>query len=335
MTLMACDTDTGEGGDTPGSGVGNIGADADNTTSTMGDASGGEGDAASPSVNPDWWKTGEGFPGGPRINTLVDVDGDVTLSESGQVYAGYRVHGNIVVSAPNVTIRDSIANGISNQSSGLIVEYATIVGPGLDAAVQYSDYTLRYTEVRGTFDGLKLFQNTTLENVWVHDMVRGGGPHPSGCAGSGNSEGGYTHNDGAQISGGSHIRISHSRFENTGYNSGIFIDPDQGTIDDVVIDSTYFQGGNFAFWVVDSASDPSTGVPTNLTLTHSILGAPYVWGAEWAGYFSVQNQKGEPIPINWSDNQGEYWDGAKLAYEALPSAYPQAPVPVTKRSRNP
>lgn len=226
------------------------------------------------------------FPGGPRVAMSASA-GNMTVTTNGTVISGLNITGKIIVNAENVTIRDTQCYGIQVNSSlpdgtGPLIEYCRIRPPdcwntssgALEAAIVYNNYTVRWTDISNTFDGLKAFGNVSVDNCWIHDM--------SPCSNAGNTGGGYAHSDGIQTGGGSGLTVSNSAFTNTGNNAGIFLFRDgaggYGTnpISNVSITNcTITQSGNFNLWI-EEANDPGIPggdkVPLNVTVNNVYLG---------------------------------------------------------------
>lgn len=229
------------------------------------------------------------FPGGPRVS-LTTQAGDLTITTPGTVVSAKNITGRINVNAANVTIRDCQMYGVNilntiPDGSGPVIEYCKISPPNCwtyaqgatEGGIQYANYSVSWTEITNTFDGLKAFGNVTVDNCYIH--------HMSPCSNAGNTGGGYAHGDGIQTGGGSGLTVSNSFFGRTGENSGIFLFRDAaggyGTnpINNVSITNcTITQSGNFGFWI-EEASDPSIPsgdkVPTNVTVNNLYLGCAH------------------------------------------------------------
>lgn len=218
------------------------------------------------------------------------ASGDLTITTPGTVVSGVNRTGKINVNAANVTIVDSQCYGINvlntiPDGEGPNIQYCKIMPPNcwqtsagaIEAGITYANYTVSWTEITNTFDGLKAFGNVTVDNCYIH--------HVSQCSDAGNTGGGYAHGDGIQTGGGSGLTVSNSFFGRTGENAGIFIFRDgaggYGTnpIDDVSITNcTITQSGNFGFWI-EEANDPGVPsgdrVPTNVTVNNLYLGCAH------------------------------------------------------------
>ena len=145
------------------------------------------------------------------------------------------------------------------------MEYGDIHGEQNDSAdgVVWSDYTARYLNVYNIFDAFKAHGNVLIENCWVHDLKFKTGP----AAGAG----GYTHNDGVQVSSGNNVTVRNSIFERNLGNSAIFIDADQGPISNVTIEGNRLGGGGFTLYSIQSRSAPQFGRPTNVMIRNNVF----------------------------------------------------------------
>ena len=204
---------------------------------------------------------------GPSNRSILVNSGPITITQDGAVVQNVNVTGQITVAANNVTIRNFRANNIykNTDKGGLLLEYGDIHGEQNDSAdgVVWSDYTARYLNVSNLFDAFKAHGNVLIENCWVHDLKFKTGP----SAGAG----GYTHNDGVQVSSGSNVTVRNSTFERNLGNSAIFIDADQGPISNVLIEGNKLGGGGFTLYSIQSRSAPQFGRPTNVTIRNNVF----------------------------------------------------------------
>lgn len=108
-----------------------------------------------------------------------------TITAANTVVDGVFHHGRIEVSAPGVTIKNSVICGVGalivrSNSTGLVIENSILAGEkgrsnGSDtgqpceAAVGYGTYTLLRSEVFGCADGLKVANSVTVRDSYFHD----------------------------------------------------------------------------------------------------------------------------------------------------------------------
>jgi len=192
--------------------------------------------------------------------------GDLTISKNGETVKNIDVQGIIYVNANDVKITNFTAQQVTQKpgKKGMILEDGKIDGKNKNGdGIQWSDFTVRRTEITGTFDGIKAQGNVVIEDSYVHDLYS----FKSEEAGAG----GYTHNDCVQVSTGKDILIQRNWFDNCGLNSAVFIDPDQGRIDNVTVSHNYMNGGGITLYAIASRS-AQNGVPTNVTVENNVFG---------------------------------------------------------------
>lgn len=237
---------------------------------------------------------------GPSRPDLLRPTGPITVSTPGAVIENVDVDGPIVVEAPDVTIRNFRATNVVQESAGgLLLEDGEIHGgddPGFGAdGVAWSSYTARRLDVHHVFDGFKANGDVLIEDSWVHDLNE--------FRGDGAGSGGYSHNDCVQISAGSDIVLRDNRFERCGLNSAVFIDPDQGPIDDVLVEGNLLDGGGYTLYAIQSRSAPENGPPTAVVVRGNTFGpdhlvdhATVAGTVEWSGNVDGDGRPVEPVP---------------------------------------
>ncbi|MCZ7525048.1 MAG: hypothetical protein M5U14_00835 [Acidimicrobiia bacterium] len=232
----------------------------------------GDGGVLAPEVGGSWRATpsagGTGSVGPSNPAALVR-SGPLTITTPGAVVEDVDVAGPIYVRASNVTIRNFRAtNVVQEGGGGMVLEDGEIHGnndPDFRAdGIVWADYTLRRVNVHHVHDGLKGHGDVLVEDSWIHDLNR--------FTGAGSGAGGYSHNDCLQVSSGSNITVRRSRLERCGYNGAIFVDPDQGPINNVLVEDSYLQGSNFSFWAIPSANNVPWGPPTGVVVRRTVFG---------------------------------------------------------------
>jgi hypothetical protein len=216
-------------------------------------------------------------PTGPK-KPLGPNQGSITTTKDGQILDA--ITANIIIVKHNdVRITNFKAQSIQQDpaSKGLTCADGVIDGENkIENACQWANYSLTRVEITRTIDGCKGHGATLIADCYLHDNTF--------ATGSGTGAGGYTHGDALQVSAGNSISFTRNRVENYRGNSGVFIDPDQATISEVAITSNYFTNvGNYPIYVKESASNPSTGLPKNVSITNNTIGkrrtdTPPEWG---------------------------------------------------------
>lgn len=213
----------------------------------------------------------------PPGTTLTRVDGPVTLSTPGQVYSGREVHGEIRITASNVTIEKTRVIGSS--SAPLIRTM-----PGATHAV------IRDVEVdmAGQEEGKGIaFDNYTAQRVWFHNGLD--------CAHQGNTvtitdsfcdlpklrSGSAAHADGFQSDGGGNYVFRHNTIRNpNGQTAAILMSTNTSPISNVVIDHNLMSGGGYTVY----CGTDEGGIAPNTTYTNNVISREFFpkggyWGA--------------------------------------------------------
>jgi hypothetical protein len=147
--------------------------------------------------------------GVPAGTTLTTVNGDVTLSTAGEVYQNKLVKGQIIVRAPNVTIKNTkimlgtngADAGIDSESTGLLIQDVE-VDCGMQighTGITWGNYTALRANVHGCDNAIWAEQNATIQDSYEHDEI----PYDPVRD---------PHTDGVQVpSGAANITIKHNR----------------------------------------------------------------------------------------------------------------------------
>lgn len=227
--------------------------------------------------------------------------GNLTIKKDGTKISDIDVSGKIFVNANNVTISNFTAEAVTQEplKYGMVLEDGTIDGKQKkDDGIQWNNFEVRRMDISGSFDGIKAQGNVVIEDSYIHDLYA----FRSSDAGAGN----YSHNDCVQISIGSNILIQRNWFTNCGFNAAIFIDPDQGKIDNVTVQYNYLNGGGITFYAIASRS-AEFGLPTNVNVSNNVFGETHEFDYATVGdgidFSNNVNTRGESIvPRPDSDN---------------------------------
>lgn len=201
-----------------------------------------------------------GFPDasttGPT-GTLTPV-GSVTASTDGQVIENVQINGCLTIKANNVTVRNVLVKSdqcfflVLNDSgnTGLTLTDVEIDGMGKagQTGIGGRNWTALRIDVHGTEDGLKLGDNTSITDSFVHGLVGASSAH----------------NDGMQASDGANITVRHNTVDIalSTATSAILVKSDFGPISNVTIDSNLLAGGAWTLYAGETGNDGSavTGV---------------------------------------------------------------------------
>ena len=185
---------------------------------------------------------------GVPAGTALTASGPLTLSEDGQTVEGLDVDGPIVVDASDVVIRNSRVHG--SAPTGILVRGGSVriertEISGFANAISGDNWTATAVDIHGvTDDGVKLGNNVSLTDSWLHDFT------PAADA----------HSDGVQMQSGlSNVRITGNDIDLSTApeaNAAIFLSPDLGPSSDgpITVENNRLNGGNYTLYCVDGAN---------------------------------------------------------------------------------
>ncbi len=96
------------------------------------------------------------------------------------------ITGAVVVEASNVTIRNSKIHGSGTDSYGVYVRSGSVTIEdseiwGFQNGIAFDNWTATRVNLHGmSDDGVKLGDNVTLQDSWIHDMTPSAGAHADG-----------------------------------------------------------------------------------------------------------------------------------------------------------
>jgi hypothetical protein len=229
-----------------------------------------------------------GWPGasntGVPTGTTLKASGSVNISADGTVVNGLDIKGTVTVRAKNVTIENSkIEAGTSDWavqvgSGSVIVKDSEITGSAAGAFVG-DNFTLLRDEISDFHgDGMKLGNNVTVQDSWIHHATTENGQHA----------------DGMQLQNGqSNVMIKHNTIdpEEDGSNAAVFLKNDLGpnnTVGPVVVDDNLLGGGGFTLYAYKGSTGLEQG---GITIENNHFLRDYDYGP------SAVN-----IPVTWSNN---------------------------------
>jgi thrombospondin type 3 repeat protein len=189
---------------------------------------------------------------GVPAGTTLTPSGGMTISTAGTVIDGREITGQVVVNAPNVTIRNSRIHSntmwvVDNNSTGLVIEDSEIVNRPVAGqnnchnGIGNANFTVRRTEITGCENSMNIDDpgNVTVVDSWIHDLDTEG---PSYVWGS------TPHTDGVQVGeGATNLVFRHNTIDptpgNGGVTSGIIMYTDPGAQNaNVWIEDNYIDG---------------------------------------------------------------------------------------------
>jgi hypothetical protein len=279
-----------------------------------------------------------GFPdptntGVPPGTALTTTSGVVRLSNPGQVYENKQVTGSIIVTAPNVTIRNvkltntnpyyaiSVKNNDdwNNSQANLTLDHVDIdLGGGYQVkGIAFSGYTARNVLFHNGADCAHFGENVTIENSLC---VLGPDADGDGQLDSERFCSGTEHFDGFQSDGGHNITLRHNTIRNPcDQTSAIILGTNTAPIDHVVIDNNLMSGGGYTVYC-----GTSTGVATHTTYTNNVISREFhPNGGHWG-----PTTECDKVDVA----HGNGWDGAGRGAE--PAARASRPEASRNSSRH-
>jgi hypothetical protein len=188
---------------------------------------------------------------GVPTGTTLTPSGGMTITTAGMVVNARDITGQLVVNAPNVTVRNSRIRSnsmwvIDNNSTGLVVEDSEIINRRVAGqnnchnGIGNSNFTVRRTEITGCENAMNIggAGNVTFTDNYVHDLDTTGPSYVWGYS---------PHTDGIQIGEGSrNLVIRHNWIDpspGSGATAPIIMYTGAGTPNsDVWIEDNYLDG---------------------------------------------------------------------------------------------
>ncbi|HEY1248474.1 MAG TPA: DUF4082 domain-containing protein, partial [Nitrososphaera sp.] len=236
---------------------------------------------------------------GVTLRTVVQDPYYVTTP--GAVIDGLDIHGCVFVMAKNVTIKRSkitcgaqpmVKNfepdghgGLNDIGAGLVIEDVEFDGDGVfdSAGVAFNEYTIRRANFHSIGAAVKLGNNVTIEDSYVHDIASTQD----------------SHNSGFPSDGGVNIKLKHNTvLMNTtnGFPIALYNGQYGDTVvKDVIVDNNLLAGGNYTLYC-----GVGTAITPNLTVTNNRFSK--ILYPKGGFYGPTANCSGAAL---WQNN---YWD---------------------------
>jgi hypothetical protein len=209
---------------------------------------------------------GAGNTGVPAGTKLTVHNGDLNVTTAGTVIDGLDIRGLVKISAPNVTIKNSIVRGkaltgvaplinnLSGQSGLKIVD--TELKPSIASPYAMGIYGYNFTATRvnihGVIDSVHLTGgNVSIDKSWLHDNLH--------YASDPNHGGSPSHDDSIQIQKGSNISITNSNISGS-HSAGVMITQDTGKVSNFTFTGNYANGGSCTINIAEKSHGPLQGV---------------------------------------------------------------------------
>ena len=108
------------------------------------------------------------------------------VTQANTVLDGKDINGSVVIDASNVTIRRSRIHGDATDDYGVLVRSGSVTIEdseisGFSNGIAGDSWTATRVNLHGMADdGVKLDDNVTLQDSWIHDMTPSPGAHADG-----------------------------------------------------------------------------------------------------------------------------------------------------------
>jgi hypothetical protein len=210
-------------------------------------------------------------------------EGDLTVRLEGQVVEDLEIRGTLWIAANNVTVRNVWVYAeapwtVYVERGSATLENVEIGHPDVigERGIGGNNVTARLLDIHHVEDGIKLGNDSSYEQVYVHDLDSlSSDPHADAIQADGGSSG---------------VRIVDSILDSTGPlgtgNASVFLKSDLGPIDDVLVVGNQLNGGAYTVFVQDGGN----GQPAGVTFTDNTLGPDFAFGltdidgpVEWSG----------------------------------------------------
>jgi myo-inositol-hexaphosphate 3-phosphohydrolase len=232
-----------------------------------------------PDPDPEPTPTPGAFPGFDKVGNIryasTGTLGSQTITANNTVIERKTINGTITIDgAQNVTLRDITVNGGSSgygirlmNGARVNIEYATV--KGFDNGIAFSGWRCFRCDISGQEqDGVKLGDDTTLEQSYIHDLKPEAGAHADG---------------GQMQSAAENLVIKDNWIDSRGGgsfgNSALIIKNDsKNTLSGpgpVTIDNNFLDGGNYTIYVYKGSSG---GTVDNIRVTNNKFGGHYRYG---------------------------------------------------------
>jgi hypothetical protein len=215
---------------------------------------------------------------------LTVHEGDLTVSQDGEVVENLEIRGELRITANNVVVRNVWVYTTSFwtiyvQSGSATFQDVEIGHPDFvgERGIGGDNISASNLDIHSVEDGIKIGSNVVYNGVRVHDLrSRSSSPHA----------------DAVQADGGSsNVVIKNSSLDSSGPlgngNAAVIIKSDLGSLSNITFTNNYLNGGNYTVYVRDGGY----GMPSNITFTNNRIGPNRAYGI-----LSIDG------PIVWENN---------------------------------
>ena len=218
---------------------------------------------------------------GVPVGTTLTPSGDVRITTPNEVVDGLDISGSVSVAAPGVVIKNSRIHG--SATYGILVSSGSVTIAdtelyGSENAIAGDGWVAIRVNIHGVSeDGVKLGDNVTLQDSWIHDVTPSSGAHSDG---------------GQMQSGVRNLVVKHNVIDMSSApsaNSALFLAPDLGPSSSgpVTIDGNWLDGGNYTLFCVDGNNGQY--LVQNISITNNRFGRAGGYGPSRINVAVVQS----------------------------------------------
>ena len=232
-----------------------------------------------PSPTPEPAPVTSGTPGAsntgvPSGTALTVHNGDINVTKPGTVLSGLDVRGLIKISAPDVTIKNSIIRGRTMNGPGALINNLgghrnlvvidtelspSTASPDANGIYGYN-FTATRLDINNVIDGIHITgSNVSLQDSWIHDHMH--------YRNDPNQDGSPSHDDGIQIQAGNNVTVTGNRLTDS-HSAAVQITQDRGPVSNFTFSDNFANGGACTVNIAEKSYGPIIGA----TITDNSFG---------------------------------------------------------------
>ncbi|WP_166806321.1 right-handed parallel beta-helix repeat-containing protein [Cryobacterium serini] len=212
--------------------------------------------------------------GVPSGTALTVHNGDINVTEPGTVLSGLDVRGLIKISAPDVTIKNSIIRGRTMNGPGALINNLgghrnlvvtdtelspSTASPDANGIYGYN-FTATRLDINNVIDGIHITgSNVSLQDSWIHDHMH--------YRNDPNQGGSPSHDDGIQIQAGNNVTVTGNRLTDS-HSAAVQITQDRGPVSNFTFSDNFANGGACTVNIAEKSYGPIRGA----TITDNSFG---------------------------------------------------------------
>ncbi len=212
--------------------------------------------------------------GVPSGTALTVHNGDINVTKPGTVLSGLDVRGLIKISAPDVTIKNSIIRGRTMNGPGALINNLgghrnlvvtdTELSPSSASPHANGIYGYNFTatrlDINNVIDGIHITgSNVSLQDSWIHDHMH--------YRNDPNQGGSPSHDDGIQIQAGNNVTVTGNRLTDS-HSAAVQITQDRGPVSNFTFSDNFANGGACTVNIAEKSYGPIMGA----TITDNSFG---------------------------------------------------------------